>query len=232
MAIISSGIWDIDPTVTDGTQLAGYLNELVAAINTNQSSATRPPMIKTGGLWTKTLSGSSGRDIAVMVYDGTRDYEIGKIVGGEITTSTICPVLYSGLVYEGGSIGSHYGDLTVSKTATGTYVFVFDTPRPLGYDYVVTGSGTGLAKNFAYQAASATGFTVVISDKNGAAVDNTFNFQLVGTTSIAVTGAGASIRTEEVDTAIDEKLAIKNKLIEKLEVRLKKIEDQLKKKKK
>ena len=81
MAIISSGIWDIDPTVTDGTQLAGYLNELVAAINTNQSSATRPPMIKKGGLWTKTLSGS---DIAVMVYDGTKDYEIGKIVGGEI----------------------------------------------------------------------------------------------------------------------------------------------------
>ena len=37
---------------------------------------------------------------------------------------------------------------------------------------------------------------------------------------------------EETETAIDKKLAIKDKLIEKLEVRLKKIEDQLKKKKK
>ena len=98
MAIISSGVWDIDPTVTDGTQLAGYLNELVKAINTNQSSATRPPMIKKGGLWTKTLSGS---DIAVMVYDGTTDYEIGKIVGGDIQLDSIWKEVGDEAVYNG-----------------------------------------------------------------------------------------------------------------------------------
>ena len=98
MAIISSGIWDIDPTVTDGTQLAGYLNELVAAINTNQSSATRPPMIKKGGIWTKTLSGS---DIAVMVYDGTTDYEIGKIIGGDIQLDSIWTEVGDVAVYDG-----------------------------------------------------------------------------------------------------------------------------------
>ena len=81
MTIISSGIYPIDPTVTDGTQLAGYINELVEAINSQQASSTRPPMITKGGLWTKTLSGS---DIAVMVYDGTNDVEIGKVTGGEI----------------------------------------------------------------------------------------------------------------------------------------------------
>ena len=81
MTIISSGIYPIDPTITDGTQLAGYINELVEAINSQQASSTRPPMITKGGLWTKTLTGS---DIAVMVYDGTKDVEIGKVSGGEI----------------------------------------------------------------------------------------------------------------------------------------------------
>ena len=37
MTIISSGIYPIDPTITDGTQLAGYINELVEAINSQSS---------------------------------------------------------------------------------------------------------------------------------------------------------------------------------------------------
>jgi len=81
MTIISSGIYPINPTVTDGTQLAGYINELVEAINSQQASATRPPLITKGGLWTKTLTGD---DIAVMVYDGSADFEIAKVVDGEI----------------------------------------------------------------------------------------------------------------------------------------------------
>ena len=113
MAIISSGIWDIDPTVTDGTQLAGYLNELVKAINTNQSSATRPPMIKKGGLWTKTLTGS---DIAVMVYDGTTDHEIGKIVGGDIQLDSIWTEKDGKAVYDG---DIEVNNVTVGKGASG-----------------------------------------------------------------------------------------------------------------
>ena len=81
MTIISSGIYPIDPTITDGTQLAGYINELVEAINSNQASSTRPPMITKGGLWTKTLTGD---DVAVMVYDGTNDVEIAKMQGGDL----------------------------------------------------------------------------------------------------------------------------------------------------
>ena len=106
MAIISSGVWPIDPTVTDGTQLAGYLNELITAINTNQSSATRPPMIRKGGMWTKTLSGS---DIAVMVYDGTTDYEIGKIVGGDIQLDSIWT--------ESGDVATYDGKVVVGNAS-------------------------------------------------------------------------------------------------------------------
>lgn len=81
MAIISSGIYPINPNVTDGTQLAGYINELVTAINSNQASSTRPPLITKGGLWSKTLTGD---DVGLMLYDGTKDIQIASIVGGEI----------------------------------------------------------------------------------------------------------------------------------------------------
>ena len=81
MTIISSGIYPINPSVTDGTQLAGYINELVAAINSQQASATRPPLITKGGIWTKTLTGD---DIAIMVYDGSVDSEVAQVVDGKL----------------------------------------------------------------------------------------------------------------------------------------------------
>ena len=80
MAIISSGIYPINPNITDGTQLAGYINELVAAINSQQLSNTRPPVIAKGGVWSKQVSDT---EIAVMLYDGTQDVQIASIVGGE-----------------------------------------------------------------------------------------------------------------------------------------------------
>ncbi len=81
MAIISSGIYPINPNVTDGTQLANYINELVTAINSNQASATRPPLITKGGVWTKLVNET---DVDVMVYDGTTDFKVASIVNGEI----------------------------------------------------------------------------------------------------------------------------------------------------
>ena len=79
MTIISSGVWPINPSVETGTDLATHLNEVMLAINSQQASASRPPMITKGGVWTKTVGAS---DIAVMVYDGTTDYPIGSITGG------------------------------------------------------------------------------------------------------------------------------------------------------
>ena len=79
MSVISSGTWPIDPTTTSGTELAAYLNEVVNAIQTTQASPSRPAGIQKGGLWTKTLGAA---DVAVMVYDGTADFEIGRISGG------------------------------------------------------------------------------------------------------------------------------------------------------
>ena len=82
MTVISSGTWPIDPTTTSGTELAAYLNEMVNAIQTSQASPSRPPAIQKGGVWTKTLGAA---DIALMLYDGTTDREIGKVVGGNAT---------------------------------------------------------------------------------------------------------------------------------------------------
>ena len=79
MAIIPSGIWPIDPTVTNGTELAQYLNDWVQAFGSQHANASRPPMIARGGVWAKTLGAA---DIALMLYDGTTDHEIGKIIGG------------------------------------------------------------------------------------------------------------------------------------------------------
>ena len=80
MAIIPSGIWPIDPTVTNGTELAQYLNDWVQAFGSQHANASRPPMIQRGGVWAKTIGAA---DIALMLYDGTTDHEIGKIVGGK-----------------------------------------------------------------------------------------------------------------------------------------------------
>ena len=79
MATIPSGIWPIDATVTSGTELAQYLNDWVQAFNTQSANATRPPTIQRGGVWAKTLGAA---DIALMMYDGTTDFQIGSIVGG------------------------------------------------------------------------------------------------------------------------------------------------------
>ena len=79
MAIIPSGVWPIDPTITSGSELAAYLNDWVKAFNSQSSSSSRPPTIDRGGVWAKTLGAS---DIALMLFDGTSDYEIGKVVGG------------------------------------------------------------------------------------------------------------------------------------------------------
>ena len=80
MATIPSGIWPIDATTTNGTELAQYLNDWVQAFSTQHANATRPPMIARGGVWAKTLGAT---DIALMLYDGTTDHQIGSIIGGK-----------------------------------------------------------------------------------------------------------------------------------------------------
>ena len=79
MTVITSGVWPIDPTVTTGTELATYLNELVQAVNSSQSSASRPAMIVKGGIWTKTKGAT---DVDLMFFDGTTDFVVGSVVGG------------------------------------------------------------------------------------------------------------------------------------------------------
>ena len=45
MAVISSGIWPIDPTVTSGSELAAFLNEFVDAFESGQASPSRPSVL-------------------------------------------------------------------------------------------------------------------------------------------------------------------------------------------
>ena len=79
MTVIPSGVWPIDPTIVNGTELAQYLNTFVNAFNSMQSSATRPPTVAKGAVWSKTLGAT---DVALMFFDGGVDYEIGSIVNG------------------------------------------------------------------------------------------------------------------------------------------------------
>ena len=79
MATIPTGVWPIDPTATSGSELAAYLNDWVNAFLSQSANATRPATIQRGGVWAKTLGAS---DIALMLYDGTTDHEIGKVIGG------------------------------------------------------------------------------------------------------------------------------------------------------
>ena len=81
MAVISSGIWPIDPTVTSGSELAAFLNEFVAAFESSQASPSRPSVLERGGTWAKTMGAS---DIALMFFDGTTDHEIGSVVNGNV----------------------------------------------------------------------------------------------------------------------------------------------------
>ena len=82
MPVISPGTWPIDPTTTSGTELATYLNELINAVQSTQSTPTRPVALQRGGLWAKTLGAT---DIELMFFDGTTDYKIGSIIGGNVS---------------------------------------------------------------------------------------------------------------------------------------------------
>ena len=92
MTTVPSGIWPIDPNVTTGTDLATYLNTWMNAFQSMQASATRPPLITKGGVWAKTIGAT---DVALMFYDGTADYEIGSVIGGNVafggTTASTTP---------------------------------------------------------------------------------------------------------------------------------------------
>jgi len=82
MAVLTPGVFPINPNVENGTDLANHLNELVKAILSTNSSATRPAVLQRGGLWAKT---GTGNDIALMFFDGTTDHQIGSITGGNVS---------------------------------------------------------------------------------------------------------------------------------------------------
>ena len=82
MAVLTPGIFPINPNVENGTDLANHLNELVKAILSTNASATRPAVLQRGGLWAKT---GTGNDIALMFFDGTTDHQIGSITGGNVS---------------------------------------------------------------------------------------------------------------------------------------------------
>ncbi len=78
MSLVNPNDFPIVPSTTSGTQLADILNRLFNAYETNQANATRPPELKSGGLWTKI----DGNTLRLMMYDGANDLEVGNVVGG------------------------------------------------------------------------------------------------------------------------------------------------------
>jgi len=78
MSLVNPTDFPIVPSSTSGTQLADILNRLFNAYETNQANTTRPPELKSGGLWTKV----DGATLRLMMYDGSVDIEIGNVTGG------------------------------------------------------------------------------------------------------------------------------------------------------
>ncbi len=78
MSLVNPTDFPIVPSSTSGTQLADILNRLFNAYETNQANATRPPELKSGGLWSKV----DGATLRLMMFDGANDIEIGNITGG------------------------------------------------------------------------------------------------------------------------------------------------------
>ena len=77
--------YPIDPTTTTGTDLADRLNRQHAADASMHSGAARPAYLTAGGLWTKTVAAGS---FSLLMFDGTNDLEIAKIVSGVITVGS------------------------------------------------------------------------------------------------------------------------------------------------
>jgi hypothetical protein len=71
MAIINSPDAPIDPFSVGGTELVERINRLVAAFQSNNANAARPPAIQAGGLWS--------RSDEVMLFDGAADASLFKV---------------------------------------------------------------------------------------------------------------------------------------------------------
>ena len=78
MSLVNATDFPIVPSTTSGTQLADILNRLFNAYESNQANVTRPPELKSGGLWSKV----DGATLRLMMYDGAVDIEIGSVTGG------------------------------------------------------------------------------------------------------------------------------------------------------
>lgn len=69
-------IQNLDPTTTDGTELAAALNNFAAALRSTNLGATRPPYAETGMLWGQQTSPSV---ITLFLFDGADDILIGTV---------------------------------------------------------------------------------------------------------------------------------------------------------
>ena len=157
MAIINPGDVPINEGQVDGTELARRLERLYAVVHSQNSSASRPPAITPGGIWSKTVTG--GFD--VMVYDGTSDIKIGSVINGQPSFGTIDNATITNGTMDGTAIGSTTPDTGVFTTATADSV-ITDTVSEKTTNAGVTVDGVLIKDN-------------AVSASNGFTQENTFN---------------------------------------------------------
>lgn len=136
MSIINPGDVPINEAQVDGTELARRLERLYAVVHSQNSSATRPPAITAGGLWSKTVTG--GFD--VMLFDGTADVKIGSVLNGVATISQWEDVP-GGIAYTGGNVGigtqSPTSTLSIHSTGTDHQLRVQNTGSAASDDAII-----------------------------------------------------------------------------------------------
>lgn len=78
MSIINVGDIPINENLVDGTELARRLERLYAAFHSQNSSATRPPYVTAGGIWSNTVTNG----FEVKLFDGVNDVKLGDVING------------------------------------------------------------------------------------------------------------------------------------------------------
>jgi hypothetical protein len=135
---------NIDPATTDGTELAGMLEGVGAAIRSTNLGATRPSYAQAGTIWVQQTTASL---LTIFIFDGSEDIPLGTVntATNLFTAANLAPAVT--LASLGGVAITRQVATTNSLTGGGdlsadrTVQLVNDVPTPGASRYYGTNSG-------------------------------------------------------------------------------------------
>lgn len=156
----------IDPSVNNGTQLAGFINSFRDAVNSGHSGKTRPDYVLPGMIWVDTSKATAWK---LNLYDGSDDVTIATANPQTHTISTTYVpatrkfIAGAGITLNGGASADLSADITIASSGVpvgAVMVFDLDLP-PSGF---IVGNGAAISRA-AYANLDATKY---VGDANNA----------------------------------------------------------------